>query len=116
MNLITNLVMLTSQINLRMFGVDNCSDLSTDTTDNCDTLLPEIALDANTIGNALRIMFAVLGFVAVVYIIIAGFNLVTSQGDPQAIAKGRQTIIYAGVGLAVVFSAEAVITLVMGSL
>ncbi len=103
------------QVNTRLFAATNCGDLSS-TSDTCDTLLPTVALDANTIGNALRILFAVLGFVAVVYIIIAGFSLVTSQGDSQAIAKARNTIIYAGVGLAVVFSAEAVITLVMGRL
>lgn len=110
-----NLTLLASEMNMRLFGVTNCGDISS-TDPNCDTLLPTVALDANTIGNALRILFGVLGFVAVMYLIIAGFSLVTSQGDSQGIAKARNTIIYAGVGLGVVFTAEALITLVMGSL
>lgn len=111
-----NAVLAMSDLNLKVFAeIKNCG-LETDPQANpeCQTTLPTVALDANTVANAMRIFFAIIGFVAVIYIIIAGFQLVTSQGDSQGIAKGRQTIIYAAVGLAVVFTAEAIITLVMG--
>lgn len=111
------LFLAASNLNQTLFAqITNCG-LNTDPqTNNCQTTLPMVQLNATTIGNALRILFGVLGFVALVYIILAGFALVTSQGDSQSIAKARNTIIYAGVGLAIVFSAEAVITLVMGRL
>jgi hypothetical protein len=94
--------------------VKNC-DLNS-AEEGCDTLLPMIQLNAETIGRVMQIFFGIIGVVVVIMIIVAGFHLVTSQGDSQTIAKARQTIIYAGVGLAIVVSAEAIITLVLARL
>lgn len=56
----------------------------------------------------LNILYFIAGVVAVVMIIIAGFTLVTNGGEPDAVKKARNTILYAVIGLVVIFSAFAV--------
>jgi len=109
-----NLFMLAHQANLRFLGITNC-ELNTDPT-SCDTLLPQTPFDAPRVAIFLQWFFGIIGIVTVIYIIIAGFVLVTSQGDSKSIAKARQTIIYACIGLGVVVSAEAIIMVVLGRL
>ncbi len=41
--------------------------------------------------------------VAVVMILIAGYNFVTSAGNPSKIQKGKQILTWTAVGLAVIF-------------
>ncbi len=110
-----NAFLIAHEINLRTLGVANC-DFNAG-PDACNgTLLPTAQLDAPVVGRFLQVFFGVIGIVTVIYIVIAGFQLVTSQGDSQSIAKARQTIIYACVGLAIVVLAEAIISVVLGRL
>jgi hypothetical protein len=80
------------------------------------TGLPIVSTNQATVTSALQVVFAIIGAVAVIVVIIAGFNFVTAQGDPQAIAKARQTIIYAAVGLIIAISAEIIVTFVLNRL
>ncbi len=82
-----------------------------------DTGLPKVSAGQSQITIILRFVFGIIGVVAVIYIILAGIRLATSIGsDPQAFAKARNTLIFAGVGLAIAISAEAIVTLVLGRL
>ncbi len=84
-------------------------DVSGATGDVADTCLPEVIADQDTVSNVLAVVFAVLGGIAVIMIIIGAIQFVTSQGDSQSVAKARQTIIYAFVGLVVAISAEVIV-------
>ena len=53
-------------------------------------------------------IIAILGLVAVVYIIVGGVRLMTSTGDPGKVTKAKQTILYALIGLAIVALAELI--------
>ncbi len=85
--------------------------------DNNPTGLPQVKADSIQITAVLQIVFGIIGVVALVMIILAGLQLVTSAGDnPEAAAKARGTIIYAVLGLIVAISAEVIVTFVLGRL
>ena len=80
------------------------------------TGLPKVPATQAQVTSALQVLFGVLGAVALIYVIIGAFNFVTSQGDPQATSKARNTIIYAVIGLVIAISAEAIVDFVIGKL
>jgi hypothetical protein len=64
--------------------------------------------------TGLTIFFGVMGAIAFLMMVIAGMNFVLSEGNPDKVARARNTIIYAGVGLAVAFAAAFAVTIVLG--
>lgn len=68
----------------------------------------------NLIVNILKVVIGAAGIVAVIYIVIGGFNYTTSLGDPNKIAKARKTILYAVVGLIVCALAFAIVNFTIG--
>ncbi|HEX7633403.1 MAG TPA: pilin [Candidatus Saccharimonadales bacterium] len=85
-------------------------------TNDYHTNLPQAHADKSTIQDILTIVFAILGALAVLMIVIAGLRFITAQGNPQDVAKARNTIIYAVIGLIIAISAEAIVTLALGNL
>lgn len=94
-----------------------CSD---ETGVNCtDTGLPKPGggdVGGNQLQDILRIAFAVLAALSVLFIIIAGLRLIIAQGNPQEVGKAKSTIIYALAGLLVALLAEAIVALTLGKL
>jgi uncharacterized membrane protein YidH (DUF202 family) len=72
---------------------------------------------ANTaqLQSLLSFIFVLAGAIALLVITIAGFNFVTSQGEPQKVAKARMTILYAVVGLVVAVFAFVIVKFVVGN-
>lgn len=60
-------------------------------------------------------IFPLAGVLAVIFIIIGGFQYMTSNGDAGTARRGRETIIYAVVGLVVVLMAFGIVQLVLGN-
>ena len=79
----------------------------------CPTGLPHVAANGSQLPTILQIVFGVAAALAVLMVVIGGLRLVTSEGDPQAAAKGRMTILYAVVGLAISVSAELIVSFVL---
>ncbi len=75
---------------------------------------PGQATDRVTIFINYFVNFAAL--VAAIMIIVAGYTLITSSGDPEKVAKGRGTLVAAIVGLIVVFLIKFIIQLVLSFL
>ncbi len=72
-------------------------------------------VDGNTLlANLLNLVYFVLGIVAVIFIIMAGYRYLTSNGDPAKAQKAMQTILYAVIGLVVVVAAFAITNFVFG--
>ena len=57
-------------------------------------------------------VFGIAGFLILIFIILGGFQILTSQGDPKAVASGQQKITYAVVGFLIMFSAYWVVRLI----
>lgn len=71
--------------------------------------------DANTVINGvLSTAYFAAGVVCVIVIIIAGILFATADGSPQQIARARNAIIYALVGLVVVLMAFVITGFVIG--
>jgi hypothetical protein len=49
-------------------------------------------------------------------VVLAGLKFVTSGDEPQEVAKARNNVIYALVGLAIVVSADVIVTFVIGKI
>ena len=77
----------------------------------------DAAADVNKIiTQAIDIISIIVGLIAVVMIIIAGFKYITSQGESGAVSGAKNTIIYAIVGLVVVALAQVIVKFVIGKL
>ncbi len=89
----------------------DCGDGS---SSGCDTGLPKVSAGTPQLQNILSILFATIAALAVLMIVIAGFRLITAQGNPQEAAKARNTIIYALIGLIVALGSEAIVAFTLG--
>ncbi len=70
----------------------------------------------STVKNVLSVVFAIIGVIAVVMIVIGGVNYMTSQGDSQKIQKAKNTIMYGIIGMVVALLAFAIVQFVMHDL
>lgn len=66
------------------------------------------------VQNLLNAAYAWAGIICVIIIIVAGFYYVTSNGNAQAIAKAKNAILGAVIGLVVVLLAFAITNFVIG--
>jgi hypothetical protein len=65
---------------------------------------------------AITILSVIIGFAAVVVIILSGLTFITAGGDPQAVAKARGSILYALVGLVIAVLSESLVLFVLDKL
>ena len=94
-----------------LFAITNCDD-----PQQCQTTFPNVTADTGQLTQLIQLALGIIAIVAVIYIVIAGIKLIISQGDPTAVAKSRQSIIYAALGLIIAMSAEIIVTFVIGKL
>ena len=85
-------------------------------TGNCSVDLPMVGANNGSLTSILQIVFGIIGSVAVLIIVLAGLQLITSGGNPESAKKARETIIYAVAGLVIVVSAEIIVTFFLGKL
>ncbi len=70
--------------------------------------------NGSIVQTVLTIVFTTIGALSFMIIVIAGFQYVLSQGDPQAAGKAKNTIIYALVGLVIAIAAQSIVSLAVG--
>jgi len=63
-----------------------------------------------TLDNMLGFVIGLLYFVAVVFALWGGFQILTAGGDEEKVKKGKTTLIQAVIGLIVIFLASNIIT------
>lgn len=76
--------------------------------------LPQTDAGTPQIKIILSIVFAIVGAIALLIIVVSGLRYITSAGDPQKAANARNGIIYALVGLIVALTAQAIVAFVVG--
>jgi hypothetical protein len=64
------------------------------------------------IANVARILIAMSGALAVIFIIVAGIWYITSAGDPGRIKRAKDIIINSIVGLIIIMTAYGVVTFI----
>lgn len=63
--------------------------------------LPKQDVNGFHVQVALRAVFGIAGGIALVMVVIGGFKYITSLGNAQNVAKAKDTILYAVIGLIV---------------
>jgi hypothetical protein len=63
--------------------------------------------------NVINFISLIVGFVAVVMIIVGGFKYITSGGDSGNVTGAKNTILYAIIGIIIVVLAQLIIRLVV---
>ncbi len=61
------------------------------------------------VSKIIKLIMGLVGIISLVMFIYAGFLWLTAQGKPEAIKKGRDTMLWAVVGLVVIFSSYIVL-------
>jgi len=72
-------------------------------------------ISTQSVADILEVVFAVLGVVAFLIIVLAGLRFILSRGEPDKAAKARNTIIYAAVGLVIAVSAFTLVRFITES-
>jgi hypothetical protein len=84
--------------------------------DTCQTGLGNTPATSQNLQAILTQVFAIAGALAVIVIVIGGFQYITAQGDPSSTSKAKRTIVFALIGLVVALLAEAFVTFVLKNL
>ncbi len=76
---------------------------------------PVQGVPANTdsLQSIINTVLGVMGAVAVLIIVVAGFRFITSQGGSNEVATARNAVLYASVGLVVIITAFAIVNFVV---
>lgn len=73
-----------------------------------DTSNPEAKING-AIAAAINIFSFVVGFAAVIMIIVGGLRYILSNGDSQKVSSAKNAIIYAIVGIVIVALAQVIV-------
>lgn len=76
-------------------------------------LNPDLLSLIEKITNAI---LGLVGVVAVLFLIIGGFQYIVSAGNPEAIEKAKNTILYAIIGIVVCLLSYAVVSFIIAQL
>ena len=72
------------------------------------SIIETVSLVANYVVGALLLL-------AVFYVLLAAYNYMTSGGEAEKIKKGRDYIMYAGIGVVVALLAKGIVSLVLSA-
>jgi hypothetical protein len=75
--------------------------------------IPHPSASPKKLDDILTLAFTIIGAVAFLMLVIAGFRYVISSGEPQKVAEIRRQIIYIFIGLILAASADAIVTFVL---
>lgn len=81
-----------------------------------NNILPNVTTDPERLQTVASVVFAIMGVVAVLIIVIAGVRFIISRGDPQATATARRAILYSVIGLVVLILSFGIVTFVLNVL
>jgi len=70
----------------------------------------------DVVSTIINLAFALAGIVAVVYLIMGGFNYVTAGGNPEAVEGAKTTLVNAIIGLVVILVSYLIIQFVMSQI
>lgn len=77
----------------------------------CET---DQSLLGGILKDVINVMLYMAGAIAVIMVVVGGIRYITSDGDPGAAGKAKNTIIYALVGLVVAVMSYSIVNFVIG--
>lgn len=88
-----------------------CSGVNLGSSSTCDS--SSNGTISSLIKTILNVVSFLVGFAAVIMIMLGGFKFLTSQGESANVASARNTILYAIVGLVIVALAQFIVKFVL---
>lgn len=86
--------------------IANAQDYGTKTTADAAGLATNLDL-AQKVGQTINIVIGAIGLVFLILATYGGIKILTSRGDSAAINKGKETLLYAVIGMIVIAGAYA---------
>ncbi len=86
------------------------------TFDANDVKIPHTPTQYESLIRIIEIVFPVLGALSLLMIVIAGFRYAISSGEPAAVAKAKNQIIYSMIGLLISIAAFVIVAFVINRL
>ena len=77
---------------------------------------PDLEDLSQLIRNIANIAIALVGTVALLFLIIGGFYYITSAGNPDNVGKAKQTILYSIIGLILAIVSYAIINFIINQI
>lgn len=105
-----------SALAIDAFGNGACSGRASNTgvcQESANTTGNSIFNDAQAVINTLLV---VVGIIAVVMMIVGGLKLITSNGDASSVTSGKNTIMYAIIGLVLALLSFGIVNFVIAEL
>lgn len=59
----------------------------------------------NFVRSVIKVVASLAGLVATGFFVAGGFGYITSSGNPESLERSKHTLVYAGIGLAIVIAA-----------
>jgi hypothetical protein len=82
-------------------------------TNNCNPLSTSRSSINSILALVLNLFSAIVGFIAVIMILIAGTKYVISSGNSERTNEAKNTILYAVIGLLIVALAQIIVRFVL---
>ena len=79
-----------------------------------DVDIPKVPLSESSISTAISLALGIAGGIALIIMVIAAIQYTLSQGEPQATARAKDTILYALIGLVVIVIAFSIVRFTTG--
>ncbi len=76
---------------------------------------PELVDPRAIIGNIIRAILGIVGSLALLVFIFGGLTWVTSAGSAEKVKKGKDMMMWAALGLAIIFFSYALVRFVIGA-
>lgn len=74
----------------------------------------EVAQIENFIRSIIKVIASLAGLIATGFLVAGGFTYITSSGNPEHLDRGKRTIMYALIGLAITIGAFVLSNIVAG--
>lgn len=87
--------------------------LSTIAIDASDVGIPTVSADTATFNNIVGLIYAIIGALALFFIVRAGLLFVTSGSDPSSVKAARETILYSVIALGASTLVFAIVKLII---
>lgn len=75
--------------------------------------VPRAGVDDTSLATILEIVFGIMGAIALIVLLLASLKYVISRGEPGEVAKAKNAIIYAVIGLMIIGSAFTIVSFVV---
>ncbi len=63
----------------------------------------DVAKIESFLKNIIQILVTLSGLVAAGFFVMGAFGYITSTGNPESLDRSKKTLVYSGIGLAIVF-------------